>query len=135
MIQTNSLKEVWMKLFAKLFACGAPLLLFTASVFAADVDGKWTGTVSTPNGDFPVSFTFMADGAMLNGSMAGPDGGDIAIKDGMIDGANISFWLSLDFGGNAMKLTYKGVVASDQIKITGDAGGMPFEFVVKKATS
>ena len=66
--------------------------------------------------------------------MAGPDGGDIAIKDGMIDGANISFWLSLDFGGNALKLTYKGVVAADQIKISGDAGGMPFELVVKKAS-
>jgi hypothetical protein len=123
-----------MKLFVKLFAFGAPLFLLAASAFAADVDGKWTGTVSTPNGDFPVSFSFKADGAMLNGSMAGPDGSDIAIKDGMIDGANISFWLSLDFGGNAMKLTYKGVVASDQIKITGEAEGMPFEFVVKKAS-
>jgi hypothetical protein len=66
--------------------------------------------------------------------MAGPDGGDIAIKDGKIDGANISFWLSLDFGGNALKLTYKGVVAADQIKISGDADGMPFELVVKKAS-
>lgn len=124
-----------MKLFAKFFAFGAALLLLGCSAFAADVDGKWTGSVSTPNGDFPVSFNFMADGTMLNGSMAGPDGSDIAIKDGMIDGANISFWLSLDFGGNALKLTYKGVVSSDQIKISGDAGGMPFEFVVKKATS
>ena len=112
----------------------AAFLLLAVSVSAADVDGKWTGSVSTPNGDFPVTFNFKADGAMLNGSMAGPDGGDIAIKDGMIDGANISFWLNIDMGGNSMKLTYKGVVASDQIKISGDAGGMPFEFVVKKAS-
>jgi opacity protein-like surface antigen len=119
----------------KLFASAAALLLLLAvSTFAADVDGKWTGSVSTPNGDFPVSFNFKADGTMLNGSMAGPDGGDIAIKDGMVDGANISFWLNLDMGGNAMKLTYKGVVASDQIKMSGEAAGMPFEFVVKKAT-
>jgi hypothetical protein len=118
----------------KLFASAAALLLLAVSAFAADVDGKWSGTVATPNGDFPVTFNFMADGANLKGSMSGPDGGDIAIKDGMIDGANISFWLSLDFGGNAMKLTYKGVVATDQIKISGDAGGMPFEFVVKKAS-
>ena len=118
----------------KIFASAALFLMLAASAFAADVDGKWTGSVSTPNGDFPVSFSFMADGTTLNGSMAGPDGGDIAIKDGMIDGANISFWLSLDFGGNTLKLTYKGVVASDQIKISGDAAGMPFEFVVKKAS-
>ena len=119
----------------KLFTPVAAFLLLAVSAFAADVDGKWTGNVSTPMGDFPVAFTFKADGASLTGSMAGPDGGDIAIKDGMIDGANISFWLSLDLGGNALKLTYKGVVAEDQIKISGDADGMPFEFVVKKATS
>jgi opacity protein-like surface antigen len=120
-----------MKFFA---SAAAALLLLAVSAFAADVDGKWTGSVSTPNGDFPVSFNFMADGANLNGSMAGPDGGDIAIKDGKIDGANISFWLNIDMGGNALKLTYKGVVASDQIKMSGDAAGMPFEFVVKKAS-
>ena len=116
----------------KLFAPVAALLLLAVSAFAADVDGKWTGSVHTDNGDFPVTFNFKADGAMLSGSMAGPDGGDIAIKDGMIDGANISFWLSLDLGGNALKLTYKGVVATDQIKISGDAAGMSFEFVVKR---
>jgi hypothetical protein len=102
------------------------------SAVAADVDGKWTGSVSTPNGDFPVAFDFKADGAKLTGSMAGPDGSAIPIKDGMVDGANISFWLSLDMGGSELKLTYKGVVAADQIKISGDAAGMPFEFVVKK---
>jgi hypothetical protein len=118
----------------KFLAPVAALLLLAFSAFAADVDGKWTGSVSTPNGDFPVAFNFKADGATLNGSMAGPDGGDIAIKDGMIDGANISFWLSLDFGGNTLKLTYKGVVAPDEIKISGEAAGMPFEFVVKKAS-
>jgi hypothetical protein len=116
----------------KFFAPVAAMLLLSVSAFAADVDGKWTGNVSTPNGDIPVTFNFMSDGAMLNGSMSGPDGGDIAIKEGKIDGANISFWLSIDFGGNSMKLTYTGVVASDQIKISGEAAGMPFEFVVKK---
>jgi len=123
-----------MKLFAKILVPAAALLLLACSAFAADVDGKWTGTVSTDGGDFPVNFSFMADGAMLNGTMAGPDGSDIMIKDGMIDGANISFWLSLDFGGNALKLTYKGVVSADHIDISGDAGGMPFKFVVKKAS-
>src|SRR5271170_7011902 len=120
-----------MKIFASTVAA---MLLLAVSTFAADVDGKWSGSVSTPNGDFPVAFNFKADGAMLTGSMAGPDGGDIAIKDGMIDGANISFWLNIDMGGNALKLTYKGVVAPDQFKISGDAGGMPFELVVKKAS-
>ena len=118
----------------KFILSAVAFLALAMSSLAADVDGKWNGNVSTPNGDFPVAFEFKADGGMLSGSMLGPDGMPIAIKDGMIDGANISFWLSLDFGGNTLKLTYKGVVASDEIKISGDADGMPFEFTVKKAT-
>jgi hypothetical protein len=110
------------------------LFLCAALAFADPVDGKWSGSVSTPNGDFPVAFTFMADGAMLNGTMAGMDGMDIKIADGKVDGANISFTVTLDFGGMPFKLSYKGVVSAEQIKLTGDAGGMPFELVVKKST-
>jgi hypothetical protein len=109
------------------------LLLFAAApVLAADVDGKWTGSVDTPGGTFPVNFTFMADGSMLNGSMLGMDGMEIPIQDGMVDGANISFNISLDFGGMPFMLSYKGVVSPEEIQFTGEAGGMPFEFVVKK---
>ena len=113
-------------------ALAAGLLLVAISAFAADVDGKWSGAISTPGGDFPQAFTFKADGAKLGGSMTGMDGMEIAIKDGMIDGANISFSVTLDFGGMPFMLSYKGVVAKDQIKLTGDAAGMPFELVVKK---
>jgi len=110
----------------------AALFFVASSALAADVDGKWTGTVSTPNGDFPQAFTFKADGATLTGSMTGLDGAEVAIKDGKINGANISFSVSLDFGGMPFMLSYTGVVAPDQIKLTGDAMGMPFELVVKK---
>ena len=54
-------------------------LLLAGSVFAADVDGKWSGTMSTPNGDVPVAFTFKADGATLNGTTAGPDGAEVRL--------------------------------------------------------
>ena len=119
----------------KLRALFLALVICAVSAFADPVDGKWTGTVSTPGGDFPVAFTFMANGATLNGTMAGMDGMDIKIADGKVDGANISFSVTLDFGGMPFKLDYKGVVSSGQIKLSGDAGGMPFEFVVKKASS
>jgi len=111
----------------------AALLLLSFSALAADVDGKWTGMVSTPNGDFPQAFTFKADGATLTGSMTGIDGAEVAIKDGKINGANISFTVSLDFGGMPFMLSYTGVVSAEQIKLTGDAMGMPFELVVKKS--
>ena len=117
----------------KLRAVVLGLILCAVSVFADAVDGKWSGSVSTPGGDFPVAFTFKADGATLTGTMAGMDGMDIKIADGKINGANISFSVTLDFGGTPFKLDYKGVVAPDQIKLSADAAGMPIEFVVKKA--
>ena len=111
----------------------AAFMLLAVSAFAADVDGKWAGSVSTPNGDFPVAFTFKADGATLTGTTAGPDGGDVKIADGKADGNNISFNITFDFGGMPITLMYKGVVAKDEIKFTIDIGGMPFDLTVKKA--
>lgn len=110
------------------------IVLAAVTAFAADVDGKWTGAVNTPNGDLPVSFEFMAEGATLSGSMLGMDGMKIPIKDGKVDGSNISFSVTLDFGGMPFTLNYKGVVASDQIKLSGDANGQSFELVVKKSS-
>ena len=104
----------------------------SATAYAADVDGKWSGTVQTPMGDIPVSFTFKADGAQLTGTTAGPDG-PVNIMDGKIDGNTITFTVTFDFGGMPFMLSYKGSVSKEEIKLSGEAFGMPFpEFVVKK---
>jgi hypothetical protein len=118
----------------KFRAAFAGLFLLAFSALAADVDGKWAGTMATPMGDIPIGFTLKANGATLTGSTTGPDGAEIAIKDGKVDGANISFSVTFDFGGTPFTLMYKGVVSADSIKFSGDAGGMPFEVVVKKAS-
>ena len=110
------------------------ILLVAAPVFAAAVDGKWTGSFDTPNGAVQVSFTFKADGNALTGSTTGPDGNVVQIKNGKIDGDKISFAIDLDFGGMPFTLAYTGVVSSEQIKLTADFMGMPLEFVVKKAS-
>jgi hypothetical protein len=117
----------------KLYAMVLGLLLVAAPAFAADVDGKWAGSISTPMGDLPVQYEFKAEGATLTGTTIGFDGTSVPIKDGKVDGNNISFTVTLDFGGMSLDLTYKGVVSPSEIKITGDFMGMPFEFTVKKA--
>jgi hypothetical protein len=109
------------------------ILLLAAPAYAADVDGKWTGTVSTPMGDLPVQYEFKAEGTTLTGSTLGFDGGSVPIKNGKVDGNNISFTVTFDFGGMTLDLSYKGVVSPSEIKMTGDFMGMPFEFTVKKA--
>jgi hypothetical protein len=106
-------------------------------VFAADVDGKWTGSVESPGGEIPVTFNFKADGVKLTGTTLNFDGNELAISDGKVDatGKNITFKLTLDFGGMPVVLNYKGVVSSTEIKMTSEAEGMPMpiEFVLKKA--
>ena len=109
-------------------------ILLAMPALAADVDGKWTGSMTTPQGDVPINFTFMADGAMLNGSTTGPDGSETKIADGMIDGENISFNVTLDFGGMPFTMNYKGVVAGDTIKLTLTVFDMPLELTVKKTS-
>ena len=117
----------------KAYAIVVGLLLLAAPAFAADVDGKWTGTVSTPMGDLPVQYEFKADGTTLTGTTLGFDGGSIPIKNGKVDGEKISFTVTCAFGGMTLDLSYTGVVSPSEMKMTGDFMGMPFEFTVKKA--
>ncbi len=109
------------------------VMLVAVPARAADVDGKWTGSLDTPMGAIMVGFNFKADGATLTGTTTGPDGGEIAIKNGKVDGDKISFMVSIDFGGMSLDLNYTGVVKKDSVDLTLDVMGMPFNFVVKKA--
>ena len=117
-------------LFSLFVTCA--LVFVAAPARAADVDGKWAGSLDTPMGAVNVGFTFKADGATLTGTMTGPDGGDIAIKNGKIDADKISFVVSLDFGGMALDLNYTGVVKPDQLDMTIDVLGMQMAFTAKK---
>ena len=116
----------------KKFALLLLVLLYAVPALAADVDGKWSGSLSTPNGDVNVAFDFKSNGTVLTGTTTGPDGGAIAIKNGKIDGNKITFLVSIDFGGMPIDLNYSGVVSPTEIKMTAEFAGMPFEFVVKK---
>ena len=117
------------------FSAMALCLFFIAAApaSAADVDGKWTGSIDSPNGPVNVGFTFKAEGATLTGTTTGPDGMEVAIKEGKIEGNNLSFKVTLDFGGMPLELSYKGVLAGTDMKMTIDFMGMPIELAVKKA--
>jgi hypothetical protein len=108
------------------------VLLWAVPALAADVDGKWTGSVETPNGDIAVGFEFKSEGTMLTGTTTGVDGAPVPIKNGKIEGSKITFLVSLDFGGMPIDLNYTGIVSPAEIKMTAEFAGMPFEFTVKK---
>lgn len=111
----------------------AAVVLTATPARAADVDGKWSGSIDTPMGAVNVGFDFKADGPALTGSTTSPDGGSVPIKNGKIDADKISFVVTLDFGGMTFDLNYTGVVKPDNIAMTADFMGMPFTFTVTKA--
>jgi len=110
------------------------LMLVAAMAFAAPIDGKWVGEVPGMDGNaMKISYTFKADGATLTGSTTSPDGKEMAIKDGKIDGNNISFSIAFDMGGQEMKMDLKGVLSGDDLKLTMDMMGQPMEIPLKRA--
>jgi opacity protein-like surface antigen len=122
------MKKILLSLFVML-----SFVLVAAPARAADVDGKWTGSLDTPMGAIQIGFEFKADGAALTGKNIGPDGNSVPIKSGKIDGDKISFVVTIDFGGMAFDLNYTGVVSKDNVALTIDFMGMPMSVTVKKA--
>ncbi|HEX6897735.1 MAG TPA: hypothetical protein VF146_20785 [Bryobacteraceae bacterium] len=105
------------------------------SLSAADIGGKWTGDVSTPDGQtISLTFTFKLDGDKVTGTVTGPTG-DIEISDGKLDGDTLQFGLSVDAGGQQLVFKCTGkMVADDQLKITmAGAGDLNLEVNTKRA--
>jgi hypothetical protein len=111
---------------------------------AADIDGTWTGEFAGGMGGEPMTLTynFKGDGATLTGTASGGPGQWIPIRDGKINGNNISFIVDVDFQGMKMTFNYKGVLKGDEIDLTfttemeggpGMGGAPPQSFTVKRA--
>lgn len=104
------------------------VLSLAAAAFAADITGRWLGSVSTPNGDFDLVYNFTVAGETLNGALTTP-GGDIPLQDGKISGDSLSF--TMTFGDNP--IAYRGVVKGDTIVLTSNWGGQDRELVLTRA--
>ena len=110
------------------------LILVASFAFAAPIDGKWVGEVPGMDGNnMKISYTFKADGNTLTGTTTSPDGKEMAIKDGKVNGNNISFSIAFDMGGQEMKMEFKGVLSGDDLKLSMDMMGQPMEFNLKRA--
>jgi hypothetical protein len=113
----------------KYFSLVAALLFLAGFAFAADVDGKWAGEIVGQG--MEIAFTFKAEGTTLTGVHI-VNGTETPIKEGKIDGNNISFTVTLDMGGET-KIPHKGTISGDQIKMTYEMSGQPGEILVKRA--
>jgi hypothetical protein len=112
----------------KYFSFFVGFMLLAGFALAADIDGKWAGEIVGQN--MQIAFTFKAEGTTLTGIHI-VNGQETPIKDGKIDGNNISFMVTLDLGGET-KISHKGTISGDQIKMTYEMMGQPGEILLKR---
>ncbi len=112
--------------------------LIVLAAWAADISGQWVAEIPGRQGQAQTTtFTFKADGDRLTGTIATPRG-ETPISDGKIQGDDVSFTQTLEFGGNQMKFLYKGKVAGSEIKFTRQregGEGQAREFTAKRRPS
>lgn len=118
----------------KIFASGlVALLILGASALAADFAGKWIARA----GDVDITLTLKVDGNTLTGTVDNPQAGPADIKEGKIDGDNITFYVVRKLGENEVKISWKGKASGDEIRFTREAaggqGGGAMEILAKKA--
>lgn len=114
----------------------AGIFLFVAAVLAAaDVNGKWTGSVDTPDGAVPLTFNLTAKGASLSGTVTGA-GPSADINEGKIEGEVVTFSFVTQYHGDPLKLLCKAQVTSEGLKIQmgTEDGGWSAEFLAKKSS-
>jgi hypothetical protein len=107
-----------------------------SSASVSDISGTWKASTETPNGTFETTFTFKVDGTKLSGTTSNQMLGELPFTDGKIDGDTITFLVSANFNGNDVKMSYKGKVAGEEIKLTLELVGMDrtFEMTAKKVS-
>ncbi len=110
-------------------------LVLATAVSAADIAGKWTAQIPSRSGQTrEATFTFKVDGDRLTGTMTAGQGREVAISEGKVSGATLSFVVTTERGGETMKQTYTGKIAGDEIQFKRESGqGAAREFVAKRA--
>jgi len=114
----------------RLFLIGAIILVaLTVSAWAADVAGKWIAEApgGQQGGTSEITLVFKVEGTALTGTLDNSQmPGAIELKDGKVEGDDVSFHIMRSFNGSEMKVVWKGKVSGDEIKFTRALeGGMP----------
>ena len=100
-----------------------------ASAFAADVTGKWVGSVETPNGPIELTYEFKAEGGALTGTVASAMG-SLPIAKGKIAGNVLTYEVALEAAVITHEATINEAGTEITVKATGEWGTS--EYVVKK---
>jgi hypothetical protein len=96
------------------------MLAMAATVWAANIAGKWTAQAQGAD----ITMNFKVEGSTLTGTLENSQmPGAVDIKDGKIDGDNISFTIVRKMGETEMKIVWKGKIAGEEIKFKRESTG------------
>ncbi len=97
--------------------------------FAADVTGKWVGSVDTPNGALELTFDLKTEGEAVTGTV-GSAMGTLPISNGKLAGETLTFDVVIE--AMTIKHECKLNAAGDEIAIKSSGDWGTSEYVVKK---
>ena len=98
------------------------MALGTVVALAATIDGKWNAAINTPMGARNYSFEFHVEGKNLTGKAVDEQGNATEIKEGKIDGDNVSFVEEHNGDMGSIRIVYNGKLNGDEIKFTRKVG-------------
>jgi hypothetical protein len=111
----------------------ALLFLLAGLASAADLTGTWKGAFSFNEQSVPLTLD-LKGASEITGSITGFPSGVTEIKDGKLDGENLSFWITIQYEGMPVKLVFKGKVAGEiQFSFGTEDGSWGTTFAAKKA--
>jgi hypothetical protein len=119
----------------RIFAITGLLFMLVGLLSAADVSGQWKGSFDFNGTPVPLTFDMKQAESTVTGTISGLPTAKTEIKDGKLEGENLSFWVGIDYQGNPVKLVVKGKLAGDEIKfsIGTEDGAWSTELTAKKS--
>jgi hypothetical protein len=113
------------------------LLTLTARIAAAQgAVGTWSTQFDTQVGQQKYVFVFKQDGAALSGTAKAEMSGQprhVVFNDVKLKGDTVTFTENFEFQGNAVPISYTGVVAGNEIKFVRKVADFATEnFVAKR---
>ena len=112
----------------------ALLFCYATLALAADVTGTYKAEVQTSSGKAENTLVIQSKGGALTGTLTNQMG-KFAIQNGVAEGDDVFFNVTVKDDGDDFKMTYRGHVFGDEITFKIEAGERVIEMVAKKVTA
>jgi hypothetical protein len=100
------------------FLPGALALPLVAAALATDPAGRWSGTMTTPDAQYPVVYDLRPNGSELSGSLEFVGLAELPFSGGTVKGDSVYFTVD----AVQVLLQHRGLVVGDSLRLAVDAG-------------